>query len=68
MFYEKVYVQAHWGLLISSYENKTVSTCKAAHFYNIGKDMLTYRSDLLKLCINSIVVGNISRHYLRTGK
>jgi len=66
MFYEKVYVQAHRGLLISSYENKSASTCKPADFYNIGKD--TYRPDPLKLCINSIVAGKISRHLSRTGK
>lgn len=57
MFYEKVYVQARRGLVILSYENKSVPTCRPADFYDIGKDMLTYRSDPLKLYINNIAVG-----------
>lgn len=68
MFYEKVCVKARRSLLISADENKSVPTCKPADFYNIGKDMLTHKSDPLKLCIKSIAVGKISRHLLRTGK
>lgn len=68
MFYEKVCVKAHRSLLIPADENKSVPTCKPADFYDIGKDMLTHRSDSLRICINSIVVGKISRHLLRTGK
>lgn len=47
MFYEKVYVQPteiYWYHLM-------LSIHKAADFYHIGKAMLTYRCDPLKLCI-----------------
>lgn len=57
MFYEKVCVKAHRSLLISADENKSVPTCKPADLYNIGKDMLTHKSDPLQLCINSLLLA-----------